>query len=277
LSQIGKKYEIKTLLETILDPSKAIAPEYIPYLLETDGGQVYAGFLVAKTEEQVVLRDAKNELIRVPAGEVAALVVQKKSLMPELILKDVTAQDAADLLAYLATLKDPVANADRFRVLGPFASPDDQGLDRDFGPEAALPQIDLTAEYPGIAGQSNRWTRVSAADAGGYPGVDQVKYCQGRGLPTDHVTCYFLVFADSAADQQATLLVGSDDSCRVWVNGQEIHRFQGSRVLGFGQDRPKAPLRAGRNSIVIKVENYDGPGGVALSIAGTAAVELKTE
>ncbi len=105
LTNIGKKYERKALLETILLPSKAIAPEFVPYLLETTGGQVYAGFLVEKNEKQVVLRDVKNQTIRVPADETEVLVQQQKSLMPELVLSQVTAQDAADLLAFLESLK----------------------------------------------------------------------------------------------------------------------------------------------------------------------------
>ncbi|MGH7192824.1 MAG: c-type cytochrome, partial [Candidatus Saccharimonadales bacterium] len=63
LSQIGKKYERATLLETILDPSKAIAPEYVPYLVETEQGQVYVGFVVEKNDERMVLKDAKGQLI----------------------------------------------------------------------------------------------------------------------------------------------------------------------------------------------------------------------
>jgi putative membrane-bound dehydrogenase-like protein len=105
LSNIGKKYERAALLETILDPSKAIAPEYIPYLLETKSGQVYAGFLTQRSKDQVVLKDVKNKTWRVQADQIEALVPQQKSLMPELILSEVTAQDAADLLAFLAGLK----------------------------------------------------------------------------------------------------------------------------------------------------------------------------
>jgi putative heme-binding domain-containing protein len=105
LTNIGKKYERAALLETILDPSKAIAPEYKPYLLETTSGQVYAGFLVEQNDQRVVLKDVKNETIRVPADEVEVLVPQAKSLMPELVLSQVTAQDAADLLAFLTSLK----------------------------------------------------------------------------------------------------------------------------------------------------------------------------
>jgi putative heme-binding domain-containing protein len=105
LSNIGKKYERKALLETILDPSKAIAPEYVPYVLETTGGQVFAGFLVERAVDHVTLKDVKNQSIRVATDDVAALVQQQKSLMPELVLSEVTAQDAADLLAFLTSLK----------------------------------------------------------------------------------------------------------------------------------------------------------------------------
>jgi hypothetical protein len=52
-----------------------------------------------------VLKDVKSQQVRVPADDIEALVPQPKSLMPELILSEVTAQDAADLLAFLTTLK----------------------------------------------------------------------------------------------------------------------------------------------------------------------------
>ncbi|MGE0608186.1 MAG: hypothetical protein AB7O62_13910, partial [Pirellulales bacterium] len=112
---------------------------------------------------------------------------------------------------------------------------------------------------------------------GGFLSVDQVKYCQGRGLKTDHVTNYYLVHADSAADQTAELLIGSDDGCKVWVNGKQVHEFKGSRAVGYAQDRVKTPLRAGRNTILLKVENTNGPGGVALSIAAPSGLEIKTQ
>jgi putative membrane-bound dehydrogenase-like protein len=105
LSAIGKKYERAALLETILDPSRAIAPEYRVYTLETGAGLVHAGFLVEQTDREVVLKDAEGKLTRVPAEEVEHLEATDRSMMPDLVLRDITAQDAADLLAYLETLR----------------------------------------------------------------------------------------------------------------------------------------------------------------------------
>jgi len=277
LSLIGKKYERQALLETILEPSKAIAPEFVPYLLETEAGQVYAGFLVEKSEKQVVIKDANARLITVPAGDVAALEPQQKSLMPELVLRDVTAQDAADLLAFLTSLKSGVQAVARFRVLGPFASPDKRGVDNDFGPEKGLAKPDLNATFTGANGKPCRWEAVETDATYGFPAVNQVRYAQSRGEPAEAVTNYFLVFADSAADQEATLLLGSDDSCKVWVNGRQVHEYRGDRALGAQDDRVKVQLTSGRNAIVIKVENHQGPGGVALSVSAAADVQLRTE
>jgi hypothetical protein len=43
--------------------------------------------------------------VRVPAAKVERLAPQAKSLMPELLLRDLTAEQAADLLEFLSGLK----------------------------------------------------------------------------------------------------------------------------------------------------------------------------
>jgi putative heme-binding domain-containing protein len=105
LSQIGKKYNRAQLLESILEPSKVIDPPYVAYLVETTDGKVLTGVVASKTPTEVVLRDAEAKEIRVPAAKVAKMQPQKKSLMPDLLLRDLTAEQAADLLEFLASLK----------------------------------------------------------------------------------------------------------------------------------------------------------------------------
>lgn len=105
LDGIGKKLDRSALLESLLKPSKRIEPEFVSYLLETKKGRVLHGLLIRKNEKEVVLRDAKGKDIPVPSKEVDLLTPQQQSLMPELLLRDLTAQQAADLLAFLASLK----------------------------------------------------------------------------------------------------------------------------------------------------------------------------
>jgi uncharacterized repeat protein (TIGR03806 family) len=105
LTLIGKKYSRTQLLESILEPSKSIDPKYASYLLETTDGQLHTGLLAEKNSTEVVLKMVGEKEVRVPANKVATLMPQKNSLMPEQLLRDVTAEQAADLLEYLASLK----------------------------------------------------------------------------------------------------------------------------------------------------------------------------
>jgi putative heme-binding domain-containing protein len=105
LSEIGKKSTKAQILESILEPSKSVEPKYVAYLAETTDGKVHTGLLAEKNEREVVLRTGEDKEVRIPAAKVATLVPQSKSLMPELLLRDLTAEQAADLLEFLASLK----------------------------------------------------------------------------------------------------------------------------------------------------------------------------
>ncbi len=105
LSSIGKKYPARDLLTHLLEPSRFIDPKYVPYVLETVDGHVHTGLLVERNDQQVILRNAQNKEVRVPVKDVEVLVSQQKSLMPDLLLRDMTAQEAADLVAFLGSLR----------------------------------------------------------------------------------------------------------------------------------------------------------------------------
>ena len=105
VSEIGKKYPPRDLLTHLLEPSRFIDPRYVTYVVETTDGLVLSGLLVEQTDAEVVLKTTKNEVQRIPAANVEILAPQQKSLMPELLLRDLTPQQAADLLAYLSSLK----------------------------------------------------------------------------------------------------------------------------------------------------------------------------
>ena len=105
LSQIGRKYDRAKLLESILEPSKNIEPKYVTWMVETTAGQVLAGLLVRKDGNEIVIKDSQNKEHRIAMGDVENTYQLQHSLMPELLLRDFTPQQVADLLAYLASLK----------------------------------------------------------------------------------------------------------------------------------------------------------------------------
>ena len=105
LTLIGKKLTRNQLLESILEPSKLIDPKYVTHLVETDDGRIVSGLLMEKDDDEVVLKDAQDKVHRILTKKIEQLVPQRQSLMPDLLVRDMTAQQVADLLEYLGSLK----------------------------------------------------------------------------------------------------------------------------------------------------------------------------
>ena len=52
-----------------------------------------------------MLKDAKNKVMTYDTADVEQLVPQQQSLMPDLLLRDMTKEQVADLLAFLESLR----------------------------------------------------------------------------------------------------------------------------------------------------------------------------
>lgn len=274
LSQIGRKYERRALLEAIMAPSAGIAPEYIPYVVETTRGKVYAGFIPSQTDEQISLKAIDGLVLNLPRSEVEEIVKQSVSLMPELVLKNVTAQDAADLLAYLASLKTEEIQAGEFRVLGPFPNKKPEDRQTDFGPEKTAGQPDFQARYSGLQGPVTwtNWTAKSGTD--NQLQVDAGDLGRGLKAPAVQVIYYFATVLDSQGAQPARLLIGSDDGVQVWLNGEKIHDARVTRALQPRQDRVPVQLKSGKNLILLKLDQGQGAGGLSLAVEATSKVQF---
>lgn len=107
LRGIGSRYSPRQILDAMIHPSHQIADEYRTYVAVTGEGRIVTGLLAVQTEEAVTLRHLEGNAVReevLPRAEIEELIAQPVSLMPENQLRDLTAQQAADLLAYLVSL-----------------------------------------------------------------------------------------------------------------------------------------------------------------------------
>ncbi|QDU27161.1 Soluble aldose sugar dehydrogenase YliI precursor [Anatilimnocola aggregata] len=105
IQDINKKYtKLTDLLPHILQPSLKVDEPFAAYTALTDDGRVIGGLLVEQSDRQVVLKTAEKKLVQLPRASIEELRKSEKSLMPDNILSDLTAQEAADLLTYLASL-----------------------------------------------------------------------------------------------------------------------------------------------------------------------------
>jgi hypothetical protein len=56
----------------------------------------------------------------------------------------------------------------------------------------------------------------------------------------------------------ARLEVGSDDQVKIWLNGEVVHDNPAMRGYQDGQDKVKVSLKAGWNTLLMKITNGGG-------------------
>jgi putative heme-binding domain-containing protein len=105
LSRIGGARTRSQLVESLVDPSRRIEPLWQSHAVETTDGQIVTGLLKARADAEVVIQDAKGDMIHLAAEQVESLHPVAKSLMPDNLLTGLTAQQAADLIEFLASLR----------------------------------------------------------------------------------------------------------------------------------------------------------------------------
>jgi len=194
--------------------------------------------------------------------------------MPELLLKSVTAQDAADLLAYLASLQEVEVHATNFLVLGPFPNVQPQHRTHDYGPEKSAGRLERGAKFKGLNGEVT-WQPVSALSSGGQlPQIDLVKVAASTNSRSGKVIYYLAARIDSTVAQPALFKLGSDDGIQVWLNGDKIHDHAATRAITVGEDKVQVNLKQGTNLVLLKIDQGDGPAGASLSVEARGNVTL---
>ena len=113
------------------------------------------------------------------------------------------------------------------------------------------------------------WTVGEIADTGGNNVNDLVvELGLGEGDVNDH-SVYGLIILNSPADQSGVpMKVGSDDSVKVWVNGEVVHTNAVNRGAGDFQDDFKVNLNAGANILLVKVSERGGGWSLFAGVGG---------
>jgi putative membrane-bound dehydrogenase-like protein len=98
----------RRLIESIVQPSKEIAPQFVSWLVLTTSGQSHTGVLVKElaTGEQTY-SDQNGQLTEFKAADIESRRPQATSLMPEGLPAQMTVQEFRDLLAFLRSPAKP--------------------------------------------------------------------------------------------------------------------------------------------------------------------------
>ncbi len=109
LSGLGKEVTDTSLVESILDPSKAISKGYETLSVLTTDGRVISGLVVSQDDSMVVLRDGQDidKLHKIPRANIEQTSPGKVSVMPSELADQLNGrQQFLDLLRYVIDVKE---------------------------------------------------------------------------------------------------------------------------------------------------------------------------
>jgi hypothetical protein len=141
-----------------------------------------------------------------------------------------------------------------WNLIGPFDAPDMDSLTVAYPPER---ETSMDKKYPGTGGAEVAWKKVETLASGFLSLNELVK-------PNEQVVVYALAYVYAPKAMAASLLAGSDDGIRVWLNDALVHSNPAYRAASPDLDRVAVNLKAGWNKVLVKV--LQGAGGFGLYV-----------
>jgi putative heme-binding domain-containing protein len=105
LTGVGRRYDARTLLESLIEPSKVVSDQYAPIRVATRDGRVVVGRIgdITDKDELVLKPDLIDEarVVRIKRSEIEEMALAEESPMPAGLLDTFTEAEVLDLIAYL--------------------------------------------------------------------------------------------------------------------------------------------------------------------------------
>jgi putative heme-binding domain-containing protein len=105
LDRIASRRAPEFIMESILLPSKEIAPEYEAVAVATKDGKVITGLRINETNFSIQLHEENGRFHSFLKRDLEEVKVMTKSLMPENVGELLTVKELHDIFAYLMTLE----------------------------------------------------------------------------------------------------------------------------------------------------------------------------
>jgi putative membrane-bound dehydrogenase-like protein len=185
---------------------------------------------------------SKNNDLRTASRQAIAAIREEVTAALEQLVKGNEVR--AELLPELRSIFSSFSPLLSWRLIGPF--PNDG---KAFPPEK---ELKFDAVYQG-EGKKVKWSK-GRGDGKNHGKVNLLALYQ----PNTNVVAYGYAEIDATAERDARLLIGSDDSIVVWLNGKKVHEFPGDRAWAFDQDKVNVKLKKGKNRLLIKCGQHGG-------------------
>lgn len=105
LTGIGGRFSRIYIIESVLEPSRAIAPSFQSTEFLMNNGQEISGIVTADADGQITIADNQGQRRKISKSEVSRQRPQTLSVMPEGLEKGFTPEEFTDLIAFLASQK----------------------------------------------------------------------------------------------------------------------------------------------------------------------------
>jgi putative membrane-bound dehydrogenase-like protein len=94
----------EALLMDILDPNRALEPNYANYLVATKDGRVLSGIIAAESATSITIRRAEAAEDTLLRKDIEQIRASGQSLMPEGLERNISQSDMVDLIEYLRSV-----------------------------------------------------------------------------------------------------------------------------------------------------------------------------
>jgi len=105
LAGIGSRFSRIHLIESILEPSRTVAPSYATVVVALNDGRLVAGVRISEDAGTLLLGDIQGKTHEISKADIDEVSPQQLSTMPEGLEKKLTDREFTDLLAFLESLK----------------------------------------------------------------------------------------------------------------------------------------------------------------------------
>ena len=89
------------LIQSILEPSREIAPQYVTWSFAMHDGKVVTGMIVHENEGKTTVGNSEGQTVDLKTADIAERVPQRTSVMPDKLTERLTLQELRDLIAFL--------------------------------------------------------------------------------------------------------------------------------------------------------------------------------
>jgi putative heme-binding domain-containing protein len=236
MTSLGASAPVDYIIESMFDPNAKVKENYHAVTVLTDSGKIYSGIESGSTDDEMVLRDASNHLVRIPQAE----IIQSKpakSLMPEGLLDRVPQQDQLDLIRFLTRLGKP-GDFDASR----------QTVARVLEVFAGTHRIEQQGNESIISGEREKGWKSIQTRVSGKIDRETLRRMTAQPINISLVNIYLRTNVEASSDGEATVTIDNIDRGRVWVDGDEAGE------LGQAFD-----IEAGDHALLIQIDARDLP------------------